>query len=239
MDELDFAVLPFNKYIMESNNFLKTNSKKYFSSINPSDEDLLNRYNLDSKFLFNKKQNVSIHDPLYSGSIDSFFGSAYAAFKRIDLDNVYNQYSIHKARELLFNLYNLAINPIYIKIPFKVHDDWIRDIIPEFIQNFKRRLHMENSKNRFFIYSFLDSLSNMYYELAKCMRVNENLGYTRKGKDYLLYELVEDLVKKGEEVIVGTYLDTEPNILKEIFEKGNHSTVDSIIPINMSMLIQK
>ena len=239
VDELDFAVIPFNKYILESNNYLKTNSKEYFSSIDPNDLDLLNRYNLDSKFLFNKKQNVSIHDPLYSGSIDSFFGSAYASFKRVDLDNVYNQYSIHKARELLFNLYNLAINPIYIKISFKINNTWIRGSIPHFIQNFKSRLYMENSKNRFFIHSFLDSLSNMYYELANCMRVNENLGYTRKGKDYILYELVEDLVKKGEEVIIGTYLDTEPNILNEIFEKGNRSTIDSITPINMGMLIQK
>ena len=56
VDELDFAVIPFNKYILESNNYLKTNSKEYFSSIDPNDLDLLNRYNLDSKFLFNKKQ---------------------------------------------------------------------------------------------------------------------------------------------------------------------------------------
>ena len=239
VDELDFAVLPFNKYILESNNYLKTNSEKYFASIDPSDLELLNRYNLDSKFLFNEKLDVSIHDPLYSGSLDLFFGRAYSSFKRIDLDNVYNQYSIHKARELLFNLYDLTINPIYIKISFKVNNTWIRSSIPHFIKNFKSRLYLENSKNRFYIYSFLDSLSNMYYELANCMRVDEDLGYTRKGKDYILYELVEDLVEKGEEVIVGTYLDTEPSILKEVLEKGNPSLADSVTPIYMNMLIQK
>lgn len=239
VDELDFAVLPFNKYILESNNYLKTNSEKYFANIDSSDLEILNRYNLDSKFLFKEKPNVSIHNPLYSGSIDSFFGSAYSSFKRIDLDNVYNQYSIHKARELLFNLYNLAISPIYIKISFKFNNTWIRGSIPHFIQNFKSRLYMENSKNRFFIYSFLDSLSNMYYEFANCMRVDEDLGYTRKAKDYILYELVENLVKNGEDVIVGTYIDTEPNVLREVLEKGNRSIIDSVTPINMNMLIQK
>ena len=49
---------------------------------------------------------------------------------------------------------------------------------------------------------------------------------------------MEELSKKGEKVFLGTYMDTEPGILKEILEKGMNAT-DNLFPINMEMLIQK
>ena len=240
INELNCTVLPFNKYILGNNDYLKSNAEEYFSSKSATELELLNRYNLDSNIFVNNEINISVHDPLiYSGSIDMFFSSAYSTFKKIDFDKLFNENSIHKARELLFDLYNLTINPSYLKIPFKINNTWVRGTVPYFIQNFKSKLFMENHENRFLIYSFLDSLSNMYYELANCKRVNEDLSYSRKVKDYILFELLVDLVKKDEEVFVGTYLDNEPNILKEVFEKGCHSKKDSIIPINMKMLTQK
>lgn len=240
VNELNFTVLPFNKYILENNDYLKSISEQYFSSIESQELELLNRYNLDSDIFVNKKVNLSVNEPLiHSGSIDMFFGNAYSTFKKIDVEKVNNQYSLHKARELLFDLYNLTINPSYLKITFIINNKWIRGSIPYFIQNFKSRLYVENNKNRFLIYSFLDSLSNMYYELANCKRVNENLSFSRKNKDYVLFELLVDLAKKGEKVFVGTYLDNEPSILKEVLEKGFTLKEDSIIPINMKMLTQK
>lgn len=237
--ELNFAVLPLNNYILENNEYLKSISIEYFNNVDSNKLELVNRYNLDSSLIFAKKENISIYNQLISsGSIDTFFGSAYSTFKKIDVDNVYNQYSLHKARELLFILYNLTINPSNLKISFKINRSWIKGSIPHFIQNFKSRLYQENQKNRFFIYSFLDSLSNMYYELANCKRVNEDLSYSRKAKDYILFELLEELSKKGEKVFIGTYMDTEPGILKEILEKGMNAT-DNLFPINMEMLIQK
>lgn len=239
VNKLNFAVLPFNNYILENNEYLKSISKEYFDNIDSDNFELLNRYNLDSNSLFTKKDNISIYGPLISsGSIDTFFGSAYSIFKKIDVDNVYNQYSLHKARELLFILYNLTINPSNLKISFKVNKQWIMGSISHFIKNFKGRLNMENQKNRFFIHSFLDSLSNMYYELANCKRVNEELSYSRKAKDYILFELLQELSKKGKKIFIGTYMDTEPAILNEVLKKGMGST-DNLFPINMEMLIQK
>ena len=237
--ELNFAILPLNNYILENNEYLKSISCEYFNNIDSDKFELLNRYNLDSNALFTKKENISIFNQLISsGSIDTYFGSAYSTFKKIDVDNVYNQYSLHKARELLFILYNLTINPSNLKISFKINKKWIKGSIPHFIQNFKSRLYQENQKNRFFIYSLLDYLSNMYYELANCKRVNEDLSYSRKAKDYILFELLMELSKKGEKVFIGTYMDTEPGILKEILVKGMGAT-DNLFPINMEMLIQK
>ena len=239
VNELNFVVLPLNNYILETNEYLKSISIEYFNNVDLDKFELVNRYNLDSSLLFAKKENISIYNQLISsGSLDTFFGSAYSTFKKIDIDNVYNQYSLHKARELLFVLYNLTINPSNLKISFKINRNWIKGSIPHFIQNFKSRLYQENQKNRFFIYSFLDSLSNMYYELANCKRVNEDLSYSRKAKDYILFELLVELSKKGEKVFIGTYMDTEPGILKEILVKGIGST-DNLFPINMEMLIQK
>ena len=240
VDELNCTVLPFNKYILENNSYLKTNSQSYFNNKSSSELKLLNRYNLDSEFFVNKEVNLSIYNPLiYSGSLDMFFSSAYSTFKKIDIDSVYNQYSLHKSRELLFDLYNLTVNPSYMKIPFKINNKWIRGSIPHFIQNFKSILFVENHKNRFFINSFLDSLSNMYYELANSKRVNEDLSFTRECKDYALYELLVDLYGKREKVFVGTYLDNEPNILRDVLIKGDEFREDLIVPINMKMLSQK
>ena len=203
VNELDFIVLPLNNYILENNEYLKSISKEYFNNVDSNKFELLNRYNLDSKFLFAKKENISIYNQLISsGSIDTYFGSAYSTFKKIDVDNVYNQYSLHKSRELLFTLYNLTINPSNLKISFKLNKKWIRGSIPHFIQNFKSMLHQENQKNRFFIHSFLDSLSNMYYELTNCKRVGEDLSYSRKAKDYILFELLEKLSKTDENVFI-------------------------------------
>lgn len=239
VNELDFIVLPLNNYILENNEYLKSISKEYFNNVDSNKFELLNRYNLDSKFLFAKKENISIYNQLISsGSIDTYFGSAYSTFKKIDVDNVYNQYSLHKSRELLFTLYNLTINPSNLKISFKLNKKWIKGSIPHFIQNFKSMLHQENQKNRFFIHSFLDSLSNMYYELTNCKRVGEDLSYSRKAKDYILFELLEKLSKTDENVFIGTYMDTEPIILNEILEKGIGSN-NNLFPINMEMLIQK
>lgn len=239
VSKLDFAVLPFNNYILENNEYIKSISKDYFDALNSNNFKLLKRYNLDSNALFTRKDNISIHSPLISsGSLDTFFGSAYSTFKRIDVDNVHNQYSLHKARELLFILYNLTINPSNLKISFMINKQWIMGSIPHFIKNFKGRLKMENQKNRFFIHSFLDSLSNMYYELANCKRVGEDLSYPRKAKDYVLFELLQKLSKKGKRIFIGTYTDTEPSILKEILKKGMGST-DNLLPISMEMLIQK
>lgn len=238
--ELNFTVLPFNNYILENNDYLKNYSEQYFSNKTSSELELLNRYNLDSNIFVNKEVNLHVFEPLIdSGSIDTFFSRAYYSFKKIDMDKVSNQNSLHKARELLFDLYNLTINPSYLKISFKFNKKWIRGSIPHFIENFKSKLYLENSKNRFLIYSFLDSLTNFYYELANCKRVNEDLSYSRKCKDYVLFELLVDLLKKGEDVFVGTYLDTEPNILKDVLNKGCSLNTDTIIPINMKMLTQK
>lgn len=239
IDELNFTVIPFNRYILENNDYLKTISQEYFSNKQSQELELLNRYNLDSSIFVNKEVNLSIYPLIYSGSIDMFFANAYSTFKKIDIEKVFNQYSLHRARELLFDLYNLTINPSYLKIAFIINNKWIRGSIPHFIENFKSRLFMENNKNRFFIYNFLDSLSNMYYELANCKRVNEDLSYSREGKDYILFEMLVDLAKKGEKVFVGTYLDNEPNILKEVLKKGFSIEEESIVPINMKMLIQK
>ena len=239
IDKLNFAVLPFNNYILENNKFLKNISKKYFDNIDSAKFKLLNRYNLDSNIIFVKKDNISIYEPLInSGSLDTFFGSAYSTFKKIDVNTVYNQYSLHKARELLFILYNLTINPSNLKISFKINENWIKGTVPYFIKNFKSKLKLENRKNRFFIHSFLDSLSNMYYELANCKRVNEELSYSRKTKDYILFELLQKLSKTGKKIFIGTYVNTEPNILNEILKKGIEST-DNLFPMTMEMLTQK
>lgn len=239
VNELNFAVLPLNKYILENNNYFKNKSKEYFDNLDSSKLEVLNRYNLDSNVLFGKKIDMTISDPIKSGSLDYYFGSAYSTFKKIDFDSVFNINSLHKSRELLFNLYDLTVNPSYLTISFKLNGEWINGSVLHFIENFKRNLHRENSKNRFYIYSFLDSLSNMYYELANCKRVNEEVSYSKIAKDYVLYELIIDLIEKGEKLFVGTYLDTEPNILRDVLKKGNHSFTDSVVPINMKMLIQK
>ena len=238
VNELNFAVLPLNKYILENNNYIKNNSKEYFDNLDPTHFELLNRYNLDSNVLFDKKIALSIFNPIDSGSLDYYFGRAYSTLKKIDFNSVFNINSLHKARELLFNLYNLTVNPYYLTISFKLNGEWITGSMLHFIKNFKNNLHRENPINRFFIQSFLDSLSNMYYELTNCKRVNEDLSFTRKAKDYVLYELIVDLTEKGEKIFVGTYLDTEPNILKQVLTKGNCLS-NNVVPINMKMLIQK
>ncbi|MDO5824276.1 hypothetical protein [Methanobrevibacter sp.] len=238
--ELNFAVLPFNKFILTNNDYLNENSRHYFENRGTVNLEHLSRYNLDSDIFIKENINVTIYDDIInSGSIDMFFSNAYSSFKKIDMDTVYNQNSLHKARELLFNLYNLTINPNYLKISFKFNNHWIRGNIYHFIQDFKSKLYMENHKNRFLIYDFLDSLSSMYFELSSCKRVNEDLSYSRKAKDYVLYELLEDLIKQKKEVFVGTYIDTEPTVLKQTLEKGEFSNADSVVPISMEMLIQK
>ena len=239
--ELNFIVIPFNKYILENNKYLKNKSMNYYNNLDLSKSELLNRYNLDSKININKNTNISIYNPLiYSGSIDLFFSSAYKTLKKIDINEISNEDSIFKAREILFILYNLTINPAYLKISFKKYgNNWTKDTIPHFIENFKNNLYKENKKNKFLIYNFLDSLTNMYYELANCKRVNENLSYSRKGKDYVLYKLLLNLTQNNEKVFVGTYNDTEPKLLKEILKKGNISKIESVTPIHMKMLIQK
>lgn len=238
--ELNFTVLPLNKYIIENNDYLKNTSEEYFNTIEPSKLELLNRYNIDSNNTINKKPNISIYNPLIkSGTIDNFFINAYNTFKKININKVFNQYSLHKSLEILFDFYNLTVNPSYLTIPFNFNNRWIYGSIPHFIQNFKNRLNRENPKNRFLIYDFIDSLNNMYSELSSCKRVNEDLSYFRKSKDYILYELLLKLLNEGEKIFVGTYLNTEPAILKSILEKGINLKIDSVIPISMNMLIQK
>ena len=240
INDLNCVVLPFNRYILENNNFLKNASEEYFSKIEKSELELLNRYNLDSKSIITTEPNICIYENFIPvGSIDSFFYSAYSSYRKIDKKSVFNNNYLYRARDLLFDLYNLTINPSYLKIPFEVNNKWIYGDVVQFIDIFRSRLHKENYNNEFLIYNFLDSLNNMYNELTKCKRVNEELSYAREGKDYVLLNLLVDLYKKEEKVFVGTYRDTEPEILKELLKKGYGIDDDIIVPINIRMLIQK
>lgn len=228
-EELNFLIIPFNQSILNNNKSLISHSEKYFESKNNTELKILSKYNLDKPYNYKNDANLSIFNPLIkSGGIDYFFNLAKENIENIDVNSIFNKHFFYKSLEILYSLYNLTINPSFLKINIHINKQWYYLSIPEFINIFLDNLNRENKFNRYRLNEYLISLNNIYLELSRCKRFNDDLSYNRESKDYKILELVEKLVKNKENVIIGTYNRTEPKILENQIINLKNLSIDNI-----------
>lgn len=235
-EELNFIILPFNQSILKNNTPLIKNSLEYFDNLGETRTSIVNKYNLDNKHNYSSNNKIKISSPLIkSGGIDDYFYLIRYTLNNLEKDSIFNQHYFYKSINLLYSLYDLCVNPSFIKIKIAIDEKWFYFSIPDFIDIFQENLRFENKNNKFFLKNYLILLNDMYLELSRCKRYKEESSYTRIGKDYTLLKLIKELTLENE-LIIGTYLNTEPKILDNLIETKLPECEGKVTPIFMGNL---
>ena len=113
-------------------------------------------------------------------------------------------------------LNNLTINPSFLKFQIKYNNSFSYVTVSQFIDLFNDNLKYESEHNRVYLRKYLSLLSQFYQEILKRKRFHEPNSYNNIGKDYRICEVIENKEKyfgNDNDVIIGTFYNTEPGIL--------------------------
>lgn len=209
-------VISFNGGVIKNNDILIDASLSYFESV--SNLDIVGRYNLDDFYDYNDSKIILDEVKLDKGNLDYFMSSARKVAKFINDDEIGMNSLYYNAQKLFLDLNNLCINPSFLKFQIKYRGGFPYVTVPQFLDLFKTSLKYESVNNRFYLNRYLSLLSQFYYDISKRKRFGEKNSYSIVGKDYRLFEIIENKEKyfgNDNDLIIGTYFNTEPGILNK------------------------
>ena len=223
-EAIDSLLIPFNQNILKNNYGLFKPSIDYFENKSATSLKTLNKYNCDEKRVYDFNLDIEIVNPLLEkGNLDVFLYTANKLLNAIDSDTIKNKGFYYRTINLLYSLNNLAINPMSLKFKTNIDfNNWRYLSVNQFIGLFASRLDRENSQNRYLLKKLLSTLYNFYLELSNCKRFGVERSYERIGKDYKLLEIIHNKEKyfgNNKKLIVGTYFNTEVNVLKGFLDE--------------------
>ncbi|WP_406537201.1 hypothetical protein [Methanobrevibacter sp.] len=208
-------VISFNGGVIKNNDILIESSLSYFEKA--ENLDIVGRYNLDDENDYYYDSKIILDDvKLDKGNLDYFTYSARKLSDFINDDEIGSNSLYFNAQKLFLDLNNLTINPAYLKFQIWYQNSFAYVTVPQFLDLFESSLKYESSHNRIYLKRYISLLSQFYYELFKRKRFKEPDSYKKVGKDYRLLEIIENKEKyfgNDNEVIIGTFYNTEPGIL--------------------------
>ena len=208
-------VISFNGGVIKNNDILVESSLSYFENV--YNLDIVSKYNLDDQNDYYYDSKIVLDDvKLDKGNLDYFTYSARKLSKFIDDDKIGTNSLYFNAQKLFLDLNNLTINPAFLKFQVRYQNSFSYVTVPQFIELFDNSLKYEASHNRVYLKRYLSLLSQFYYELSKRKRFNESNSYKNIGKDYRIFEIIENKEKffgNDNDLIIGTFYNTEPGIL--------------------------
>lgn len=235
-EELDCLVIPYNLAVLANSN-LRRESLKYFDNIDKSEYKMIKKYNLDERHLHVLKDNIFLCEELVeSGNIDNYFKNiVYTIKNEINHDQLAKKNFFYAMTHFLYSLSNLSINPASFKIYLKTYRD-AHLTFNEFSNMYLSNMDNESETNQQNIEYILFTLSNMYNQLSRTKRYNQEQSYSKIGKDYKIMEIAankENYFKKDKKLIIATLFKTEPTILNNNLEKAGIEDVESIYINNL------
>lgn len=207
-------VISFNGAIIKNNDILIDSSLSYFERV--SNPDIVGRYNLDDSYDYSDSKIILDDVRLDKGNLDYFTISARNVSKFINDDEIGVNSLYYNAQKLFLDLNNLTINPSFLKFQIKYQGSFPYVTVPQFIELFDNSLKYESSNNRPYLKKYISFLNQFYHEISKRKRFGEEKSYSIIGKDYRLFEIIENKEKyfgNENDLIIGTFFNTEPGIL--------------------------
>ena len=207
-------VISFNGGVIKNNDILIESSLNYFKNI--SNLDIVKRYNLDDQNDYYSESKIILDDKLDKGNLDYFTYSAKKLMNFINEDEIGVNSLYYNAQKLFLDLNNLTINPSFLKFQVRYRNEFSYVTVPQFIKLFKNSIQYESSNNQIYLDRYISFLSQFYYEISKRKRFNELKSYKHIGKDYRLLEIIENkerYFRNNNNLIIGTFYNTEPGIL--------------------------
>ncbi len=208
-------VISFNGGVIKNNDILIESSLSYFENV--GNLDIVGRYNLDDKNDYYTDSKIILDDiKLEKGNLDYFTYSARKLTDFINEEEIGVNSLYFNAQKLFLDLNNLAINPSFLKFQVKYQNTFSYVTVPQFIDLFEDSLKFESSHNKIYLKRYISLLGQFYYELSKRKRFHEPDSYKNIGKDYRLFEIIENKEKyfgNDNDLIIGTFYNTEPGIL--------------------------
>ena len=214
-DLTNSKVISFNGGIIKKNDILVESSSTYFENV--KNLDIVGRYNLDDEKDYSVKSKIVLDDKkLNQGNTDYFKYNAKKLSDYINDDEISSDSLYFNAKKLFLDLNNLTINPSFLKFRIKYQGVYSYVSVPQFIGYFKSSLKHESQNNRIYLRKYITLLNQFYLELSKRKRFFETNSYKNIGKDYRVFEIInnkEKIFGNDNDLIIGTFLNTEPGIL--------------------------
>ena len=228
-------VISFNGGVIKNNDILIDSSLSYFESV--KNLDMIGNYNLDDWYDYYDSKIILDDVKLDKGNMDYFFYNARKLTKFINEDEISVNSLYYNAQKLFLDLNNITINPAFLKFQIKYQGGYPYVTVSQFLELFDASLKYESSENRIYLKKYLSLLSQFYYDLSKRKRFGESNSYNVIGKDYRLFEILNNKEKyfgNDNNLIIGTFFNTEPGIL-------NNKLIDfpDIESVFMGNLIKK
>lgn len=224
--ELDSLVISFNKSLLMSNSTLSKESLNYFENVNQkSTFNLIERYNIDSEYYFKDNLDIKIcTDNIESNGIDELFINAREKSNLIDAKKLKYSQLFYSSRKLMYDMYNLSINPAFYRFGTKF-PQWHSTSIENFLEMYRNTVIKDEKEDyKLTVLHFINSLSNLYVRFSHTKKFGEEKTFSLKGKDYKLFDILSKkdiLFGEGSKIVVGTVTKTEPNQIKEIIRNNN------------------
>lgn len=208
-------VISFNGGVIKNNDILIESSLSYFEKAD--NLEIVGKYNLDDESDYCYDSKIVLDDEILNkGNLDYFTYSAKKLSDYINDDEIGANSLYFNAQKLFLDLNNLTINPAFLKFQIRYQGSFIYVTVLQFIDLFESSLKYESAHNRVYLQRYLSLLTQFYYELSKRKRFNEPDSYKNIGKDYRILEIVQNKEKyfgNDNDVIIGTFYNTEPGIL--------------------------
>ena len=226
-------VISFNGGVIRNNDILIESSLNYYENVD--NLDIVSRYNLDDINDYYYDSKIIIDDEkLEQGNLDYFTYSAKKLTEFINEDEIGINSLYFNAQKLFLDLNNLSINPSFLKFQVRHNNSFSYVTVSQFMDLFEDSLKYESEHNRIYLKKYLSLLSQFYYELLRRKRFHESNSYDIIGKDYRLCEVIENKEKyfgNDNELIIGTFYNTEPGILSnQLKEYSDSSNFNLLLP---------
>ena len=222
-NSFDAYILYFPFSFIKTNEDLNQRNKAYFKKIGKSGEgDILNLLNLDNYEIYTltKQDNFIIEKPLKKGNIDRYFYRGMKLFEKINWKNIDMEISpiIFQLKRLYFSIYKMFCIPKEFKV--KLYDDELgwRSFFLENYMKIASRLIKKHSTppTSDILQSIITFVSKMASELSECSRYLELHSYSRKGKNYALYDYLN--ANQEKKMIIGVQTG-EKQLIYDVVDK--------------------
>lgn len=236
-DNLDCIIIPFNWNVINNSN-LKNESRHYFEGLNKTEHDAIKKYNIDQEQNHIKKKNIQILDEkIDSANMDNYFKNlVYIINNKINQDKLVKKNLFYALKHYLYSLSNLSINPSSFKIYLKIYSGSLHLSFREFTNMYLNALDKENEENQIFLENIIFTLSNLYNQISRRKRYNDEKSYEKIGKDYKILEIAANkkkYFKNNNDLIIATLFRTEPKIINKTIKEEGIENVEAIYIENL------
>lgn len=236
-DNLDCIIIPFNWNVINNSN-LKNESRHYFEGLNKTEHDAIKKYNIDQEQNHIKKKNIQILDEkIDSANMDNYFKNlVYIINNKINQDKLVKKNLFYALKHYLYSLSNLSINPSSFKIYLKIYSGSLHLSFREFTNLYLNALDKENEENQIFLENIIFTLSNLYNQISRRKRYNDEKSYEKIGKDYKILEIAANkkkYFKNNNDLIIATLFRTEPKIINKTIKEEGIENVEAIYIENL------